>query len=295
MIKPPISVRNVTNTFKEVKREASREFKLVIVGRSKSGKSLVGAWLLSQNPTLNKETLKSITLVNTGSKEDSIITALTEAVGVNLALLVIDASSGDFKKEALLFKGLQRLNIPILVVLNKADLVKNGQSLRQEVAQFFTIPIGHVVLVSAKSGEGISDELVPKIVDLAKDSHLALAKRFPVLKYAVGQKIIRKTAYQNGFIGAMVFLPGADTPLLTLNQVKMVMKLASLYGEDVGFERAKEILAILGGGLLLRTVARNAVSFIPALGWGIKAGIAYTGTVAIGKAAVKYFESKLKS
>lgn len=295
MIKLPINVRRVTDMFKEVKEEAGREVRLVIIGREKVGKSLIGAWLLFQNPTLSKETLKSIALVNLDSKKGNIVNALTEAVGASLALYVIDASSGDYKKDNLLFKGLQRLNIPILVVLNKADLIKDGQDLRQEVAQFFAIPIGHVVLVSARSGEGILNELAPKIVDLHKNSDLALAKKFPALREAVAEKIIRKTAYQNGFIGAMVFLPGADTPILTLNQVRMVMKLASLYGEDIGFERAKEILVILGSGLLFRTLARNLVSFVPVLGWGVKGGIAYGGTVAIGKAAVKYFESRLKS
>lgn len=295
MIKLPINVRKVADTFKEVREEADREVRLTIIGRERVGKSLIGAWLLFQNPALSKETLKSIALVNIDSKKNNIVNALTEAVGASLALYVIDASRGIYKKDSLLFNGLQRLNIPILVVLNKADLVRDGQDLRQEVAQFFAVPIGHVVLVSAKSGEGILSELVPKIVDLHKGSDLALAKKFPALREAVARKIIRKTAYQNCFIGAMVFLPAADTPLLTLNQVRMVMKLASLWGEDIGFERAKEILVILGSGLLFRTLARNLVSFIPVLGWGVKGGIAYGGTVAVGKAAVKYFESRDKT
>lgn len=295
MIKLPINVRKMTDTFKEVKEKAGGEVRMVILGRGNVGKSLIGAWLLFQNPALSRETLKSISLVNVDSKQGNIVNALTEAVGASLALYVIDASSDSYKKDHLLFKGLQRLDIPILVVLNKADLVKDGHDLRQKVAQFFAIPIGHVAIVSAKSGEGILNELAPKIVDLHKGSDLALAKKFPALREAVAQKIIRKTAYQNGFIGAMVFLPGADTPILTLNQVRMVMELASLYGENIGFERAKEILVILGSGLLFRTLARNVVSFVPLLGWGVKGGIAYSGTVAIGKAAVKYFGTREKS
>ena len=39
-----------------------------------------------------------------------------------------------------------------------------------------------------------------------------------------------------------------------------------------------------------RTIAREALGFVPGLGWAIKGGVAYAGTKALGKAATAYFE-----
>jgi uncharacterized protein (DUF697 family) len=79
--------------------------------------------------------------------------------------------------------------------------------------------------------------------------------------------------------------------VLTLNQIRMVFRIAAAYGEQVDRDRALEILAVIGAGLGFRAVAREALGFIPGVGWAIKGGIAYAGTQALGKAAVAYFEA----
>ena len=43
-------------------------------------------------------------------------------------------------------------------------------------------------------------------------------------------------------------------------------------------------------GIQLRTAARQAVAIVPGLGWAVKAAIGYTGTQAMGRAAIEYFE-----
>ena len=54
--------------------------------------------------------------------------------------------------------------------------------------------------------------------------------------------------------------------------------------------RLKEILAIVGGALACRSVARQVVGAIPIAGWVVKGGIGYAGTVAMGRALIEYFE-----
>jgi uncharacterized protein (DUF697 family) len=54
--------------------------------------------------------------------------------------------------------------------------------------------------------------------------------------------------------------------------------------------RLGELVAVVGGGYVLRTAARQALSFVPGFGWLVKGGIGFTGTVAMGKAATAYFE-----
>jgi uncharacterized protein (DUF697 family) len=101
---------------------------------------------------------------------------------------------------------------------------------------------------------------------------------------------VRRFARQNGVLGVAIFIPGADFPVLTLNQLRMVFRIAAAHGEQIDRERIPEILAVVGAGLGFRTVAREALGFVPGLGWAIKGGVAYVGTKALGKAATAYFE-----
>jgi uncharacterized protein (DUF697 family) len=80
-------------------------------------------------------------------------------------------------------------------------------------------------------------------------------------------------------------------PVMTLNQVRMVLKMAAAYGQDIGVERAGEILSVLTAGLGLRTLAREALDFVPVAGWALKGAVGYSGTLAIGTAAQAYFEA----
>jgi len=122
-----------------------------------------------------------------------------------------------------------------------------------------------------------------------------LAARLPVLRDAVVDELIRSFSRKNGLIGVAVFIPGIDMPILTLNQVRLVLRIAIAYGEEVGPSRAVELLGVVGAGFGLRTVARETLGAVPVAGWAFKGAIAYAGTKAIGEAARKYFERRTAS
>jgi uncharacterized protein (DUF697 family) len=134
------------------------------------------------------------------------------------------------------------------------------------------------------------ERIAELVASLAEENGYGLAARLPVLRPAVVEAIVRRYARQNGILGVAIFIPGADFPVLTLNQLRMVFRIAAAYGEVIDRERIPEILAVVGAGLGFRTVAREALGFVPGLGWAIKGGIAYVGTKALGKAATAYFE-----
>jgi len=134
------------------------------------------------------------------------------------------------------------------------------------------------------------DSLGKWLGDRVSSKRLALAANFPFVRRAVAEESVKSTAFQNAVIGGVVVIPGADMPLMTANQSKMILQIAAAYGQPLGAERIKELAAIVGGAFVLRTVARQALSFLPGIGWAIKAGIGYSGTLAMGYAAVEYFE-----
>ena len=119
-----------------------------------------------------------------------------------------------------------------------------------------------------------------------------LAARVPVLRDAVVAYLVERFSRVNGTVGALVFVPGADMPVITLNQIRLVLRIAHAYGIGVGQERAPEVLAVFGSGFALRTVARQAAALVPFAGWAVKAGVAYGGTKAIGEAAKRYYEAQ---
>src|SRR3954471_11611892 len=119
----------------------------------------------------------------------------------------------------------------------------------------------------------------------------SLAARLPAIRPSVCKHLIRSFSRSNGLIGAAVFLPGVDMPVLTLNQMRLVLRLALAHGEHVDSSRALELASVAGGGFGFRALARQLLSFVPFAGWAVSGGVAYTGTRAVGEAAVRYFEA----
>jgi len=128
------------------------------------------------------------------------------------------------------------------------------------------------------------------LADRIGGKRLALAANFEFVRRAVAEEAIKGTAFQNAVIGGVMIIPGADMPLMTANQAKMILQIAAAYGEPLGTERIKELAAVVGGAFVFRSIARQVLTLIPGFGWAIKAGIGYSGTLAMGYAAAEYFE-----
>jgi uncharacterized protein (DUF697 family) len=114
-----------------------------------------------------------------------------------------------------------------------------------------------------------------------------------VLRDAVVDELISGVARRNAVLAAGLFVPGIDMPILTVSQVRLVMRIAEAYGLEIGHKRALEVLGVVGAGFGFRTVAREALDLVPFAGWALKGAIAYAGTRAVGEAARKYFGSQL--
>ena len=131
--------------------------------------------------------------------------------------------------------------------------------------------------------------IAERVADRAGEAGHQLAARLPTLRPAVVDDIVKRFSLQNGVLGVAIFIPGADFPVLTLNQIRMVLRIASAHGEEIDRERIVEVLSVVAAGLGFRTVARQFAGAVPGLGWAVKGGVAYTGTRALGEAATAYF------
>ena len=134
----------------------------------------------------------------------------------------------------------------------------------------------------------IGRRLARELGDLATP----LAARLPALRPVVCDELIRRYSRRNTLIGVAVFVPGADLPILTLNQVRLVLRIADAHGFEIDRERLPEVLAVIGSAFGFRALARRSIGLVPLVGWAVKGAIAYTGTRTLGEAAVRYFEAR---
>ena len=179
---------------------------------------------------------------------------------------------GDADEERL--RAASRLKIPIVAVSEAATL---PYVLADDI-------------VRVPPGQGFPVERIAQVLARRLDDEgLSLAARLPVLRQAVTERLIASASRRNGLIGVAVFIPGVDMPILTFNQLRMVLRIALAHGEGIDRSRAVELAGVVGAGFTFRAIARSVLDFVPFGGWAVKGAIAYTGTRAVGEAAVRYF------
>jgi uncharacterized protein (DUF697 family) len=161
------------------------------------------------------------------------------------------------------------------------------------VARDSTIPyVLATDIVGVGAGEAFPLETIAQAIAtrLGEDG-APLAARVPLLREAVSQRLVEAFARKNGLLAAAIWVPGADLPVLALNQFRLVLRLAQAYGvADDPPERLPELTATLGAGFGLRALARQALCLVPGAGWPVKVAVAYAGTRALGEAARLRFE-----
>jgi uncharacterized protein (DUF697 family) len=148
-------------------------------------------------------------------------------------------------------------------------------------------------VVRAEPGHGFPVDAIARAVarKLGEDA-TSLARHLPALRPAVCQTLTETFARKNGLIGAAVFIPGVDFPVLTLNQLRLVLRICAAYGLEIDNQRAPEILATVAAGLGARALARELLGAVPVAGWAIKGALAYAATKALGEATVRYCEAR---
>src|SRR5207237_588830 len=52
------------------------------------------------------------------------------------------------------------------------------------------------------------------------------------------------------------------------------------------------LFGVVGAAFGFRAAARELLDLVPVAGWAVKGGVAYTGTRALGEAAVRYFDAR---
>ena len=136
----------------------------------------------------------------------------------------------------------------------------------------------------------LDDRMGRWIVSTCRAKRLAFAVAFPFMRRPLAKDSVQLTAIENAGIGLIPIIPGADLPIMTLNQAKMALQIAAAYGKEMDKNRLKELAIVVAGAYVSRGLARRLIAAVPVLGFVFKTGVAYGTTTAVGYAIIEYFE-----
>lgn len=280
---------------------------VVIVGLPNTGKSTLFNYLKGQQLSpVSSQAGTTRSLVRTDFGPFTLIDTpghLPELMesGMELASLIvflIDATKGLQAKDRELYETVKKMNKPTILAVNKVDALPGGESgdrLANEVA--VSLGVAGVIPVSGRTGRNVAEELIPAMIDASPEAALVIGRELPAYRRRAAQRIIRNATLLSLAAGLEPF-PLVDIPILLGNQIRLVLRIAALYGEKVDSadttQHVRELVTVMAGGLGFRYLAEQAAKVVPFGGDFIAGAIAGAGTWAMGQVVLEYYEGGKK-
>jgi small GTP-binding protein len=285
---------NWNTATKEIEGELQR--KVVILGMANSGKStlfntLRGTYASAVSAeagttkTLVRGGFGPFLLIDTpGHLRDVQEAGLEEAA---VAVYLIDAKQGIRKEDVEMIKRIRATEKPLVVALNKSDLLKDPDDAAAEAAA--KLGVADVIPISGQRGSNVAEELIPALIETSPEAAVILGRQLPGYRREAANKQVR-TASLISLAAGLEPIPLVDIPILLGNQIRMVLRIAAIYGEPLTANYARELVATMAGGLALRYLAEQAAKAVPFGGDLVSGAIAAAGTWSLGQVAIEYFE-----
>jgi small GTP-binding protein len=275
--------------------------KIAIVGLPNTGKStlfntLKGQRLSPVSPesgttkTLIRGAFGPFALIDTpGHLPDIMEKGIKEA---SLVVMLIDGTRGFRKEDDALYKEVKKAGKPIILVINKIDAMRSdAEAMCDDLS--VKLDVEEVVPISAMNGTNVVEDLIPAMIDASPEAAVIIGRELPAFRREAVAKILRNSVLLSLAAG-LEPVPLIDIPILLGTQIRLILRIAAIYGEPMTSSRAREVVATMAGGLALRYVAEEAAKLVPFGGDLISGAIAAAGTYALGQVAAEYFESGRK-
>lgn len=297
-------LENIWTTFKEldvrpIREQAEKPLTLAFVGEDGVGKST----LIAALGTHARARERVITLVIEANLENA-----DRASSADLIILMLDARQRSFSAEAELYNKWKSSERNVLVFYNKMDAMVAPSGREQQESSALAVSSlpwsnRRFAFGAALDPDVLENDFVPRVLDALPNQHLALARSFPLFRFAVTRNLIAESALANATYslstGIAEIVPALDIPfnvadmvILTKNQAMMIYKEGLALGLSARWQdQLAQLGGVIGAGFLWRQVARQLVGLIP--GWGIlpKVAVAYAGTYAVGEAVLYWYKT----
>ena len=133
--------------------------------------------------------------------------------------------------------------------------------------------------------------IVNYLYTLASEAEIVYASKFPFLRSKFATSLINTCAFENAGIGLIKIIPGADMPLMTLNQARMVLQLAAIYGYSIDEDRIIEIVALVLAAFAMRYLSDYVKKTSGIKGFLVDGAAGFAATELLGNIAREYFAS----
>lgn len=289
--------RDVANVWKNVREvdlrpireQALRDVKIALVGEQGSGRRALADLLRRDPHRPDTYTQTPVAIADLDAKE--------EITGAHLLVLMTDPGSADLQRQRAWAHRWTNAGKTVMVFYNRKPVDLESQTLDLEL----TWDAASLVTASADDPDSLLEKFVPAVMKLLPDNHLSLARRFPLFRRPVAQKLINDTCLSNAAyalstgIAEVVPLLGipltiTDIVVLTKAQAFLVYRLGLALGFSTQWQDyVTEFGSVIGGGFLWRQIARSLVGLIPV--WGIvpKVAVAYAGTYVVGNVILRWY------
>ncbi len=215
--------------------------------------------------------------------------ALSAASQVDFLLIIFDAIQGIKQTEIDLYQEILALRKPFLVLMNKIDLAgKHHEAVLDKAASSLGISKDQILPISALKGDGLSN-VVMSVVAADPTLTVSLAHAMPAYRQKLAWRTITTSASLSAAI-ALTPLPVIDFVPLVATQSGMVMTIARIYDYKITLARARELILTFGLGMIGRTLFQQLSKLGGVPGWLLSSAIASSMTVAMGYAAMQWFE-----
>ncbi len=292
---------NWRQAHEDVKKDL--ENTVVIVGQPNTGKSTLFNTLKGEQlspvsaaegttSSLMRTTFGPFILIDTpGHLPELMQNGIDQAM---MVVLLIDATKGLQEKDKELYSAIAKTNKPVIVAVNKVDTFKSvaeADRAANEVA--VELGVAGVIPISGRTGENVAEELIPAMIEASPDAALVIGRELPAFRRAAARRLIRNATLVSLAAG-MEPIPLVDIPILLGTQMRLVLRIAALYGEPMdsadAMKHSRELIATAASGVGMRILAEQAAKAVPFGGDFVAGAIAGAATWSIGQVALEYFE-----
>lgn len=204
-----------------------------------------------------------------------------------LVVYLLDGKAGVRPHDFRWVAALRTCGRPLLVALNKIDVVPDTAALIAEASHKLGMP---VIPLSAETGANVEDGLLPAMLDAVPRLAVPLGREIMSLRRVAARRVIRQAAILSGLMGVQP-VPMLDIPLQAVVQVGVVMRVGAAYGYTPTGGMNREVMGTVISTLGLRFLVLALVKFIPFVGSLVSGVLCGVMTYFLGEAAIRYYEA----
>jgi uncharacterized protein (DUF697 family) len=189
------------------------------------------------------------------------------------------------------YSRIKALGRPVAAVLSKSDLLEQESCGQEAVSRLAQRLVATVTPVCALNEEEATLAVLGRLLEANPKLLVALGRELPAIRRQAARKLINQTVLFAALAGLQP-VPLLDLPLQLGLQMRMLLRLDSLYGRSQTGDTHRELIASLAGGMAVRLIAQTLVKFVPVLGWAISGALSGLAAWLLGWGAVAFLDGQ---